>query len=169
MQKMSDKLSWFALYTRPRYEQRVSDELLQSGINSYVPTQRILKQWSDRKKWIVEPLFKSYCFVQTKPELYLEPLKANGAIRYVWYDGKPAMVRDHEIEVIRLLCNSDLQIEVVDLPLKQGQVVQITNGALSGISAEFIKKAGKNKILVRIDSISHGLLVSIPQAYVIAC
>lgn len=166
---MLEKLTWFALYTRPRYEQKVNDELLQMGINSYVPTHKILKQWSDRKKIITEPLFKSYCFVQIRPQLYLEPLKANGAIRYVWYDGKPAIVRDNEIEIIRLLCNSDLEINVVDLPLKKGQGVQITNGALTGLIGEYIKKAGKNKILVRIDSISHGLMVTVPQTHVIAC
>ncbi|MBI5542177.1 MAG: UpxY family transcription antiterminator [Bacteroidia bacterium] len=166
---MLEKLTWFALYTRPRYEQKVHDELLQMGINAYVPTHKILKQWSDRKKIITEPLFKSYCFVQIKPALYLVPLKANGAVRYVWYDGKPAIVRDKEIEIIRLLCNSELEIDVVDLPLKKGQGVQITNGALTGLNGEYIKNAGKNKILVRIDSISHGLMVTIPQTHVIAC
>ncbi len=166
---MLNKLTWFALYTKPRYEQKVADELLQTGINSYLPTQKTLKQWSDRRKWIVEPLFKSYCFVQTMPNNYLEPLKANGAIRYIWYDGKPAIVRDHEIEVIKLLCDSNLQLEVVPLTFEKGQAVQITNGALAGLTGEYIEKAGQHKILVRINSISHGVMVTIPPAYVVAC
>jgi transcription antitermination factor NusG len=166
---MLNKLTWFALYTKPRYEQKVADELLQIGINSYLPTQKTLKQWSDRKKWIVEPLFKSYCFVQIMPYKYLEPLKANGAIRYIWHDGKPGIVRDNEIEVIKLLCDSNLQLEVVPLTFEKGQNVQITNGALAGLTGEYIQKAGQNKILIRIISISHGVLVTIPPAYVVAC
>ena len=166
---MLNKLTWFALYTKPRYEQKVADELLQTGINSYLPTQKTLKQWSDRKKWIVEPLFKSYCFVQILPYKYLEPLKANGAIRYIWHDGKPGIVRDNEIEVIKLLCDSNLQLEVVPLTFQKGQKVQITNGSLAGLTGEYIQNAGQQKILIRIISISHGVLVTIPPAYVVAC
>jgi transcription antitermination factor NusG len=166
---MLNKLTWFALYTKPRYEQKVADELLQTGINSYLPTQKTLKQWSDRKKWIVEPLFKSYCFVQILPYKYLEPLKANGAIRYIWHDGKPGIVRDNEIEVIKLLCDSNLQLEVVPLTFEKGQKVQITNGSLAGLTGEYIQNAGQQKILIRIISISHGVLVTIPPAYVVAC
>lgn len=166
---MLNKLTWFALYTKPRYEQKVADELLQTGINSYLPTQKTLKQWSDRKKWVVEPLFKSYCFVQILPYKYLEPLKANGAIRYIWHDGKPGIVRDNEIEVIKLLCDSNLQLEVVPLTFEKGQKVQITNGSLAGLTGEYIQNAGQQKILIRIISISHGVLVTIPPAYVVAC
>lgn len=166
---MLGKLTWFALYTRTRFELKVGDELLKMGYESYVPTQKTLRHWSDRKKWIEEPLFKSYCFVRLAPELYREPLKVNGVIKYVWLDGKPSPVRDSEIETIRLLCSSEMPLEAIGLSLEKGCKVNITEGALKGLSGEYLNKSGQNKILIRIDSISHGLLVSVPSNYIMAC
>jgi transcriptional antiterminator RfaH len=166
---MSGKLTWFALYTRPRFEQKVNDNLQQMGFESYLPTQKVLKQWSDRKKWVEEPLFRSYCFVRIIPELYTEPLKAFGVVKYIWLDGKPAPVRDREIETIRLLCNSKIPLQVIGLPLEKGQKVCVTEGSLKGLSGEYIKNSGQHKILIRIDSISHGLLVTVPSGFIVAC
>lgn len=166
---MPGKLTWFALYTRTRFEQKIGDELLKMGYESYVPTQKTLKQWSDRKKWVEEPLFKSYCFVRLIPELYREPLKIPGVIRYVWLDGKPSPVRNSEIEILRLLCSSEMPLEAVGLSLERGQKVCISEGSLKGLSGEYLKNSGQNKILIRIDSISHGLLVSVPLNFIVAC
>ena len=166
---MPRKLTWFALYTRPRFEQKVNDELLKMGMESYLPIQKTLKQWSDRKKWIDEPLFKSYCFVRIIPEYYREPLKVTGVIRYVWMEGKPVPVRDSEIESVRLLCLSGLPVEVVTTSMEKGQKIKIVSGSLNGLSGEYIKNTGQHKVLVRIDSISHGLMVSVPPADIVAC
>ena len=166
---MLSNLTWFVLYTRPRFEQKVNDELVQMGFESFLPKQRTLKQWSDRKKWVDEPLFKSYCFVRIIPEYYREPLKVTGVVRYVWLEGKPSPVRDSEIESIRMLCSSELPIEVVATCLEKGQRITINGGPLNGLSGEYIKSSGQHKVLVRIDSISHGLLVSVPPAYVVTC
>jgi transcriptional antiterminator RfaH len=166
---MLGKLTWYALYTRPRFEQKVNDSLLQLGIESYLPKQKILKQWSDRKKWVEEPLFKSYCFVRLIPKLYAQPLKIVGVVKYIWLDGKPAPVRDSEIDTIRLLCSSEIPLEAVSLPLEQGQKVCITEGTLKGLSGEYLKNTSQHKILIRIDSVSHGLLVSVPSNFIVIC
>ncbi len=168
-QKMSNNITWFALYTRPRFELKVEQSLKQMGINSYLPTQKILKEWCDRKKWITEPLFRSYCFVQITPENYFLPLKAYGVVRYVWFEGKPAPVRDSEIETIKLICSSKLSLEIINFEFAKGQNVIITNGPLKGLKGEFIENKGKHNILVRIDSISHGVLVSVSPNYIATC
>ena len=166
---MIGRLTWFALYTRPRYEMKVNNELVAMGIEAYLPVQKTLKKWSDRKKWIEEPLFKSYCFVRIAPELYRKPLDVIGAIRYIYLDGKPAKIRDSEIEAIKMICDSNFPVEVVERDFIAGEKISITSGPLRGLEGEFIEGAGKQKVLVRIDSINHGLLVSVPIAQVMAC
>ena len=166
---MADNKSWFALYTRPRHEQRVYEELVEMGVEVYLPMHKVLRQWSDRKKWVTVPLFRSYCFVRIAPEKYMIPLKAYGAVRYIYYDGKPALVRDHEIETIRMICDSDYQIEVVERDFCKGERITINSGPLCGMEGEFIENAGKKKILVRVDAINHALLVSVPLAHVLTC
>ncbi|OFX40878.1 MAG: hypothetical protein A2X08_17035 [Bacteroidetes bacterium GWA2_32_17] len=166
---MSNELTWFALYTRPRFELKAEASLKEMGIITYLPMQKTLKEWCDRKKWITEPLFKSYCFIQINPSNYCIPLKAYGVVHYVWFDGKPAPVRDKEIEVIKLICNSKQQVEVVDYNFKKGQNVKVTYGPLKGLEGEFIENKGKYDILVRFDSICQGVLVSISPKHVVTC
>lgn len=166
---MLSKLTWFALYTRPRYEFKVKEGIAAMGIESYLPVQKTLKQWSDRKKWIEEPLFKSYCFVRVFPELYMIPLKITGVVRYVFLDGKPVIVRDSEIELIRLICNSEFPVEVLEKDFLPGEKIIISGGLLNGVEGEFIEKAGKRKVIVRIESISQALLVSVPVVNVFSC
>ncbi len=166
---MPGKLIWFVLYTRPRYEQKVNDELLAMGLETYLPVQKTLKQWSDRKKWIIQPLFKSYCFVRIIPEFYMHPLKVKGVVRYVYLEGRPALVRDSEIETIRMVCNSEFPVEVVERNFMAGEKISINSGPLCGLEGEYIKDSGKHKVLVRIDSINHALLVSVPIAHVVTC
>lgn len=166
---MLKELTWFALCTRPRFEFKAEASLKEMGINTYLPTQKTLKKWSDRKKWITEPLFKSYCFIQINPVSYFIPLKAYGVVHYVWFEGKPAPIRDSEIEAIKKVCNSKLLVDVVSLNLKKGQIVKITNGPLTGISGEYIENKGKHNVLIRIDSINHGLIVSISPKHIVTC
>jgi transcription antitermination factor NusG len=64
---MSDSnKKWYVLYTKPRWEKKVDKALLQKGIESYCPLNRVKRKWSDRIKTIEEPLFKSYVFVRVE-------------------------------------------------------------------------------------------------------
>ena len=160
---------WFAIYTKPRHEKKVDAELQEMGYESYCPVQKTLKQWSDRKKWVIEPLFKSYCFVRVQPEKYLLPLKAYGALRYVYYNGKPAIVRDSEMDKIKMICASEYPVEIVEKDFRKGQKIIISSGPLEGIEGECIECEGKHKLLIRIDSVNHAMLVSVPKVLVEAC
>jgi transcription antitermination factor NusG len=54
---------WYAAYTKPRYEKKAKHYLDQQEIANWLPMQRLRRQWSDRVKWVEEPVFKSYIFV----------------------------------------------------------------------------------------------------------
>ena len=54
---------WFAVYVKSRCEKKVSQQLDDMGIESFLPLITRIKQWSDRKKKVEEPLFRSYIFV----------------------------------------------------------------------------------------------------------
>src|SRR5215469_13750006 len=56
--------SWYAVQTTPRHEKKVSEELAAKDIHCFLPTLRHMRQWSDRKKVVIEPLFAGYVFVR---------------------------------------------------------------------------------------------------------
>jgi transcriptional antiterminator RfaH len=164
---MKETNKWFALYTKPRFEKKASEDLHALGIENYLPTYKTIRQWSDRKKMVELPLFPSYCFVSIQPSKYLEPLKANGVIKFVWFNNKPVPIPDKEIEAIKILCGSQLPLELSSIDFAPGQKVIVSQGVLSGIEGEYVKNSGKKKILVRINSINHGVIVSINPEYVV--
>jgi len=97
---------WYALYTRPRHEKRVSQELSKRNIEAFLPTYKVRRRWSDRYKVVEEPLFKNYLFVNVDFVRYHEMLRPYGAIKVVAFDGKPAQIPQNEIASIRQLVDS---------------------------------------------------------------
>ena len=92
---------WYAIYTWPRWEKKVAETLTKSSYENYCPLNKVVKQWSDRKKVIEEPLFTSYVFVRTTQK-QISALKAiSGVVSVVHWLGKPAVIRDSEIELIK--------------------------------------------------------------------
>ncbi|MFZ9332451.1 MAG: UpxY family transcription antiterminator [Chitinophagaceae bacterium] len=88
---------WYVLYTKPRWEKKVDKALQQKGIESYCPLNRVKRKWSDRIKTIEEPLFKSYVFVKVEEKEKTEVRYVDGVLNYVYWNGKPAVVKEEEI------------------------------------------------------------------------
>jgi transcription antitermination factor NusG len=88
---------WHVVYTKPKWEKKVDLNFAQKGIESWCPTQKKERQWSDRKKIIEEPLFKSYVFVKATKEEYTNVLTTMGVVRFLYFEKKPAIIRDNEI------------------------------------------------------------------------
>jgi transcriptional antiterminator RfaH len=157
---------WYAAYTKPRNEKKVYDRLIAAGIETYLPLQRLLKQWSDRKKMVEEPLFRSYIFVRITQKDYYNVLNTNGLVRYITFEGKAVPIPDNQINLIKQLLEENLEVESVDEFLEPGVTVEVKLGSLVGLTGELIEHKGKKKVIVRIDHISHSLLVTLPTQYV---
>jgi transcription antitermination factor NusG len=155
---------WYAVYTKPRAEKQVQKRLSESGITAFLPLQKTLRQWSDRKKMVEVPLFTSYVFVNIGAKEYDNVLKTNGAVKYVSFEGKAAIIPQDQIDNLKLIINSDTDIDVTHERLKPGQKVEVTHGTLKGLRGELIKSK-RHRLLVRIDTIHQNLLVNIPENF----
>ena len=115
---MELKKKWHAVYTRPRWEKKVAEMLTRRKIENYCPINKVVKQWSDRKKVVHEPLFRSYVFVKiAENELgYLK--KTDGVISLVYWLRKPAVIRDTEIEAIRHFLDEYSSVKLERVPCK---------------------------------------------------
>ncbi|MCW1734234.1 UpxY family transcription antiterminator [Anaerorudis cellulosivorans] len=106
---MDKALKWYALYTRSRFEKKAAERLTEQGIEAYVPLQRVMRQWSDRRKLVLEPAIRSYVFVRINHLHYYNVLNTPGIVRYVFFDGKPAVVRDEEIDTLKRVMDAELE------------------------------------------------------------
>ncbi len=154
---------WYAVYTKPRWEKKVYELLLNRGIEAYCPMNRIRKKWSDRHKWVEEPLFKSYVFV--KADEKEKPLirMVNGVVNFVYWLGKPAVVRDKEIEIIRKFLNDYSDVQAVPVDLKVNSRITILKGAFMDKEAKVVRVLN-NKVQVIIESIGYSLVAVVDKS-----
>jgi len=166
MLSTQDTYSWYPVYTNPRAEKKTFEQLGKKGIETYLPTQKTLKQWSDRKKWVEEPLFNSYLFVKISKKEYTEVLMTKGVCRFVYFCGKAAFIPEAQINQLKLLTSNNINFEVVDPGYKKGESVRVKMGPLAGLMGELIDFCSHKKLLIKVEHINHALLVQVPMAFI---
>ena len=152
-----NKLHWYAVYTKPRWEKKVAKLLEERGIEHYCPLNKVIKQWSDRKKVVLEPIFKSYVFVRMEDAKKWDLKKINGILNFVYWLGKPAVVKDEEIDTIRKFLNEFSSVEVVESgKLAVNAKVRIRQGVMMNYHGILLEVSG-NRAKVKIDSMGISL------------
>ncbi len=157
--------TWYAVYTRPRNEKKVYAALDAEGIQVFLPLIKNLKQWSDRKKWVEEPLFRSYLFVHIPPNQYYKVLNVFGVVRYITFEGKAVAVPPQQILAIKQYINDGEILQEGEKNFAAGDKVEIFRGALKGLTGNLIKIQGKQKVKIEIESIGHSITITIPPSY----
>lgn len=155
---------WYAVYTRPRAEKLVLERLEEEGIETFLPLQKTIRVWSDRKKIVEKPLLTSYIFVRVTQKDYPKVYKANGVVRFVTFDGTPAAIPQKQIDILRLIVDSNAPVEVSSEKFQKGDSVEVIGGALQGLTGELIKIGSRNRVIVRIDKLDQNLILKIPAA-----
>ena len=145
-------MHWYAVYTKPRWEKKVAQLLEEKGIVNYCPLNKVIKQWSDRKKLILEPLFKSYVFVRVEESAKWDLKKISGVLNFVYWLGKPAKIKDEEIETIRKFLNEFSDVKITELPsLQINSKVRVKQGVLMNYQGVLVEISG-NRAKVNIQS-----------------
>lgn len=162
--------SWHALYVRSRSEKRVLSQLEEMGIQAYLPLITEVKQWSDRRKKVEEPLFKSYVFVCSSSKEYISILNVYGVVRFVTFERKPVVVPENQILAIKKFVEDFEKGDEFkmrnDEDLKEGQMVRIINGPLKGLVGRLETILNKRHLIVFIEAVGQYIPVHIPRAKV---
>lgn len=156
---------WYPVYTNPRSEKKAAELLYKNGIEIYLPLQRQLKQWSDRKKWVEEPMIKSYLFVRITVKQQMQVLTTKGICRFIYFSGKVASMPDRQITQLQLLLASETELELTDQIFKPGEKVKVKAGPLMGLTGELIDHRSQKKMIVRLDHIGQAIMVQIPAVF----
>ena len=155
---------WYAVYTRANLEKKLFDNLQEKKIECYLPTRKVLKYWSDRKKWVEEPLFKCYIFVKVSYKEFYTVLSTSGAVCYVSFGGKAQSIPEHQIANIKMfLAQSEHEITVSHERIQRGVSVEVLYGSFKGIKGEVINILGQSRLLIRIDSMNCSLYANIER------
>ncbi|MEP7279404.1 MAG: UpxY family transcription antiterminator [Bacteroidota bacterium] len=121
---------WYVVYTRPRWEKKVADLLKRKKIEHYCPLNRVHRQWSDRKKIVFEPLFSAYVFVHIDETEQLPVRITDGIINFVYWLGKPAVIRNEEIHAIKEFLHDYKEVRIEKTRVNLHDVVRVIGGPL---------------------------------------
>ena len=160
-----DNNKWYAVYTSPRAEKQVCERLAENKIEVFLPLRKTLRQWSDRKKIVEMPLLPSYIFVKTSPKAFPLIYKTHGVVKFISFESIPVAIPQIQIDILRILIDSDTEIEVTSENFAKGDSVEVVNGVLTGIVGELIKIGSNNRLVVRIDKLNQNLILKIPRAF----
>ncbi len=144
-------MSWHVIYTKSRCEKAVADKLSLSGIEVFCPLLKRKILWSDRWKWVEEPLFRSYCFVNVDEKDRESVFSVQGVVRYVYHCGQPATIREKEMNLLKnwLLQYDHDSIEATNL--NANDRIRIRSGALKDKEAEVLESKGNYVLLLLND------------------
>lgn len=154
--------SWYAVYVKSRGEKKAQSELQFKQIESFLPLQRKLRQWSDRKKWVEIPLISGYLFVRISRKEYDAVLQSNFIVSYVRFEGTAAQIPAKQIEYLRIMLNQDaVDIEITQKSLAPGQRIEVISGPLIGLQGKLVQIKGKNKLAVELEQLGYSALIEI--------
>lgn len=155
--------AWFAVWTRSRHEGTVLTQLEGKGIEAFLPTITRWSRWKDRKKRIDWPLFPGYCFVRIDPSAALAVLTCAGVVRLVTFEGRPAVIPDHQVEDIRTLVTSEFRYDPCPL-IDEGDEVVVVSGPLRGVRGILERKNARARLVLNVDLIGQGVSVEVDAA-----
>lgn len=153
---------WYAIYVNSRHEKKVASLLESRFVEIFLPLQKKTKQWSDRKKIVQEPLFTSYLFVRIQETEKEKVRETSGVLNFVYWLGKPAVVRDEEIEIIRNFIDEFENIEVESDRLEISSNIRIESGPFMNQTGKIVD-VNKNKIRIFVESLGCYLIADITK------
>lgn len=156
---------WYVIYTKPRNEKKVALELLKKGIEAYCPVKTEIRQWTDRKKKIESPLFNSYCFVYIEETQRQQVLEVFGVSRFIYWLGKPAVVKDKEIDEIKRWLNDFSHEKIHTDIFEVNDKVVITSGTLMNQEGIILSQRG-NQLVLHLESIGYRMCISMADVTV---
>lgn len=145
-------MNWYVVYTKPKWEKKVAERLTQKGIECYCPLITQVRQWSDRKKKLEVPLFNSYVFVRLADVDRNLVFQSSGVIRYLFWLGKPAIVRDEEINTIKKWLVAPEKYEISVSSLQVGDKLILESGPFKSQDA-LVQEVNKTSYVLVLESL----------------
>lgn len=159
---------WYATYTYPRHEKLVGRQLEQRRIEAFVPLYHSIRRWKDRRRQVDLPLFPSYVFVRITAKEHLRVLELPGVVRFVSFNGKPAILPTEDIEALRNGLANNVYAEPHPFFLV-GRRVRVVRGPFAGVEGVLVRKKDKLRLVISITAITCSFVVEVDLSDVQPC
>jgi len=157
----SPRRNWYAVYTKSRAEKKVMSRLGEAGLEVFLPMQKTIRKWSDRRKVVDVPIISSYVFVKIRKSDFGSVLRCSGVVKFITFEGTPVKIPDEQITNLKILSNSDADVFVTRDVFIKGDLVEVLYGSLAGLRGELVRVGNRRKVVMRIIDSDLNLTVDI--------
>jgi transcription antitermination factor NusG len=162
---MESEKQWHAVYTKPGWEKKVTESLSKRDIESYCPLNKIVTAWGNRKRTAYQPLFSSFVFLRISDAQYANIKQIKGVASFAYWLGKPALIREEEIETIHAFItdHNNVILEKISLPVAN----RIRNAkGFQLYSEEDMPEVNNNCVKAYLPSLLFAMVAELPVASV---
>lgn len=163
--KYDQQSKWYILYVRSRSEKKVMERMEKRNITAFLPMIKTMRQWSDRKKQVLVPLFNGYLFVKINPEQFTAVRMIEGVVNFVQQEKKHATISEEQISSIKRFIETGLHMETSSDHFEEGEKVKIKFGPLKDCEGELTEIKNEKQFIVRLEMINQVLIVNVPSSY----
>ena len=162
---LNTEKQWIAVYTRPRWEKQVAKTLTSRKIENYCPLNKVVRQWSDRKKIVYEPLIKSYVFIRASEDEYAAIKQVDGILNLVYWLGKPAIIKAKEIEFLKCFLNDYHDVHLEKIEVNVNDEVKIIHGPLLSMEGKVIE-VQYNHVKIILPSLGYSVVAQVSKLHI---
>ncbi len=148
---------WFAVYTRYKREKQVRKRLEEQGIECYLPLQRLVREYTRKRKQVELPLISCYIFTKIRKAEYVPVLETEDVVQFLHFSRNLIAIPNQEIQVLRHIVGEQVELEARPITFQPGALVEITQGRLIGLRGKLIEKQGTHNFLVELNTMGYGL------------
>jgi len=156
-------LNWYALYTCPRHEKCVAQQIEQRSISCFLPLYHSVRRWKDRRKVLELALFPGYVFVHLALQDRFRVLQLPSAVRLVSFNGQPAVLPDAEIDGLRRQVSSGICVEPHPY-LRVGRRVRVRGGPMEGLEGVIVRRKDRCRLVFSLDLIMRSVAVEVDES-----
>lgn len=137
--------NWYAIYTRPQWEKKVTSILKRKKFKSYCPL--VVK--AGNKKNAFQPLFPSYVFVQATPDEMSIIKHTQGVINFVYWLTQPAVIKTNEIDAIKEFVDDykDIRVEKTEVNVNDNVLLIGDSSTIVGDKMILVKNKTMKAVL----------------------
>jgi transcription antitermination factor NusG len=154
---------WYAVSVRPRHEKAVTRHLQHRGLSYFLPVYRSVRRWKDRRKELDMALFPGYVFVNLSACDRSSVLHAPGVVRFVTFQGQPAVVPTSEIRALESSISTGCRLRPHPY-LREGKRVRVKNGPLTSTEGILVRRKDGFRLVLSIDLIMRSVMLEVDES-----
>jgi transcription antitermination factor NusG len=166
---VNESTPWLVMYTRFKYERKVLTEIQAlTDVEGYLPFRVVERQKAQSIQFKKEPLFPNYLFVRNKIKDRNRLFKIDGVVKFVCFEGRPALVPDAEIAKIRLMESHGTEVQLERYGFPEGSRVKVVRGVFCGLEGRMVRRIRNTRLIVSIPALKQATSVEISEMDVVA-